>query len=415
VSDPISRRELLQAAGLAGAAALVGPGCSGGAPPPAQEPLRVPSQPVEAPPPLDTLPTRTLGRSGLEVPILSYGAFDLQPGSRILLRRALELGIALWDTAAAYGGGASERAIGAYLAAFPDDRARLTLLTKSQGRRSEDLERDLNTSLERMGTQQIDILLLHDVRDGDELKDEIRDWAQAAKDSGRIRSVGLSTHQNMTAVIERAAELPWIDCGMVSCSYRHLREPAMERALAVAKDADLGLIAMKTQGRKSLDELEGADRELFAHFLAQGLTFGQAKLKVIWAEPAFASITSKMTNVALLNENLAAALDPRAFGALDRSVLEEHDRATARAACTGCDACAPALPGAALMRALMYARAYGEPARARALLRRTAIDPDEIAEAEALCPRGVPLGRALADARLLFDDEPCPLPPARRG
>jgi predicted aldo/keto reductase-like oxidoreductase len=409
MSDPISRRRLLQAAGMA-SAALVASGCGAGDPPPAPDPSPPIDPPTPAPPLLEQLPTRTLGRSGLEVPILCYGAIDLQPGSRILLRRAIEQGITLWDTAAKYGGGASERAIGAYLQAFPEDRGRLMLLTKSTGRKPAELEEDLATSMERMGVDEIDILLLHAVKDGDEFTDEIRDWAQAAREAGRIRTFGFSSHQNMAPVIERAAATPWLACGMVTCSYRHLQEPAMQQALAAARDSSLGLIAMKTQGKASLEDLSGADRELLARFLDQGLTLGQAKLKAIWSEPAFATITSKMTNVSLIDENLAAALDPRVFGALERRLLEEHERATASTACSSCGACAAALPGAEIMRALMYARAYGEPERARELLRATPVNPEGVAAAEAACPRGVPLGRALADARTLFDEGTAPWP-----
>jgi predicted aldo/keto reductase-like oxidoreductase len=408
MSDAISRRRLLEVAGMASAAALMAPACSSSEPPPANDPAPAAGPPAEPPPsPLETLPTRTLGRSGLEVPILCYGAIDLQPGSKILLRRALELGIELWDTAAKYGGGASERAIGAYLAAFPEDRQRLLLLTKSTGRSAEALEKDLTQSLERMGIQHVDILLLHGVDDGEEFTDEIRAWAEGAKASGRVRVFGFSSHKNMASVIERAAATPWLECGMVTCSYRHLQEPEMQRALQAARAASLGLIAMKTQGKRGLESDPAEEQRLLTRFLERGLTPGQAKLKAIWDEPVFATITSKMTNVSLIEENLAAARDPRVFGAVDRCILQEHDRATAAASCTSCGACASALPGAEIMRALMYARAYGDPTRAKALLRSVmpALDPARVQAAEAACPRGVPLGRALADARSLFDDE----------
>ncbi len=385
----LSRRRFLAALGLAGAGAFLGAplGCS--APQPAA--------PAQS---LDRMPTRPLGHTGIQVPILSFGCVDLQPGSRILLRRAMDLGATLWETGASYGGGASERAIGEYLQAFPRDRDRLLLLTKSTAFDPDGLERELAGSLERLGVDRVDFYLLHGVDDAEVFTPELGRWVEQARSAGRFRAFGLATHKNMAPVLTAAAEHPWIDLAMVACSYRHLQEEPMRRALDACQQAGVGLIAMKTQGLASLPTDPQAEGKLLERFVAQGRSLAQARLQAVWAHPAIACICSKMPNVAILEENTAAAKAPTALGAAELEALREHALATAPAACSGCGVCqrAAGVPGAEIMRALMYTHGYGEPQRARALLGNlpsiSALEPAALAQASGACPRRVPLAQA---------------------
>ena len=113
----ISRRQFIQ--GAAGAA-VVASGASGA---------------------VARLPTRALGKTGIEVSILGFGS-----GSRFLmykdedkalaaLSRALDLGITYIDTAHSYGDGKSEERIGKLM---PERRKGITLATKLSARTADD-------------------------------------------------------------------------------------------------------------------------------------------------------------------------------------------------------------------------------------------------------------------------------------
>jgi pyridoxine 4-dehydrogenase len=112
--------------------------------------------------------------------------------NRDFLRRAVEAGVDLIDTAHLYTGGASERALGAALAPFPDD---LVVATKGGynpgGGRPERLRAELEESFERLRTDTIALYYLHRVDPGVQLEETLsvlRDY----RDAGRIRHVGLS-------------------------------------------------------------------------------------------------------------------------------------------------------------------------------------------------------------------------------
>lgn len=354
---------------------------------------------------LAEMPTRPLGRSGVPVPILMFGAIDLQPSSRLLLHQALLGGAWAWETSESYGMGNSELAIGAYLESFPEARKRLFLLTKSTARDQAGLDRALDASLQRLKTQVIDLYLLHGVSDPAELSPAMASWAEKAKASGKIRLFGYSVHSNMETVLAATPALGWIDAVLSTCSFRHLALEGMRRALDACASAGVGLIAMKTQGESSLGHGADLETNLRKRFMdGRGYTLAQARLKAVWEHQGISSIVSKMPNTRILEENVAAALNRAGLAAADHEALRGFAQATRSTWCAGCGRCQAetGLPLPDLMRCLMYERAYGDPESARALfahLARSAPSlhaPELLARAEASCPNAVPLRDAAA-------------------
>jgi L-galactose dehydrogenase/L-glyceraldehyde 3-phosphate reductase len=116
---------------------------------------------------------RRFGRTGLEVPELTFGGGWvgglLIRGSRAeregVLNRALGAGIDWIDTAAQYGNGVSETVIGQWLRSLPPDR-RPRISTKfnvdtSAGDVAGQVERSVNASLGRLGLDRVPLLTLH--------------------------------------------------------------------------------------------------------------------------------------------------------------------------------------------------------------------------------------------------------------
>jgi aryl-alcohol dehydrogenase-like predicted oxidoreductase len=160
------------------------------------------------------LKTTRLGRTGLEITSVGFGAWAIGGGgwefgwgaqddesSIAAIHQALEQGINWIDTAAAYGFGRSERIVGRALEAIPAGQ-RPYVFTKASllegpGRRVEhSLQRDsilreAHDSLERLGVQAIDLYQIHwpipieDIEEG---------WSALAelKESGLVRHIGVS-------------------------------------------------------------------------------------------------------------------------------------------------------------------------------------------------------------------------------
>jgi L-galactose dehydrogenase/L-glyceraldehyde 3-phosphate reductase len=116
---------------------------------------------------------RRFGRTGLEVPVLTYGGgwvggyiIRADPDARErLLDRALAAGIDWIDTAAAYGNGASETVIGQWLRKIPNTK-RPRISTKFNVDASApdfggQIERSVAASLERLGLDRVQVIILH--------------------------------------------------------------------------------------------------------------------------------------------------------------------------------------------------------------------------------------------------------------
>ena len=206
-------------------------------------------------------PIRSLGRSGIEVSALGLGCwaiggpwtFNGAPAgwsevddaeSVRALRRALEVGVTFFDTAANYGAGHSERLLGR---AFADRRDEVVIATKfgyaiNDAARSVDhydsneadsdvasrLRSDLDTSLKRLGTDHIDVYQLHvgglALARALEARDVLDDMVAA----GKIRTYGWSTDR--ADVIRPFATSP--GCGVV------------QHGLSVLDDTNTELIAL---------------------------------------------------------------------------------------------------------------------------------------------------------------------------
>jgi aryl-alcohol dehydrogenase-like predicted oxidoreductase len=354
------------------------------------------------------VPRRRLGKTGLMVSALSMGTMFDTITNQAVLRLALRLGIDYWDTAESYEGGRAEEGIGQYFNRAPGARSRVFLVTKSHTleRRADELSRHLAQSLTRMKTDYIDCFFVHGIdKIGDVNRPEIRQWAAEAKAGGRIKYFGFSTHRNMAPLLLAAAEIPWLDNIMFTYNYRVMHLPEMQKAVAAASAAGLGLVAMKTQGESS-GITAGAD-DTGKAFEAQGMSPQQARLKAVWEDERIASVCSQMPNIAVMQANAAAALDKVKLSRQQWRALQDYAQATASDYCAGCaQICETILPGAAVadrLRALMYYRAYGQPLTARNLFASLSTDKglsaEQIARARAACPQGIDLGEALQLAK----------------
>ncbi|MGD9260494.1 MAG: aldo/keto reductase [Desulfobacterales bacterium] len=393
IKHNVSRRKFLKTSAAAGLGSMISPiDCLATSPPQSQ-----------------VVPTRPFGNTGVDVPILAFGGSLDTSMSTLLLKQAVKWGVTYWDTAASYMGGKSERGIGRYISKYPEDRKKIFLVTKSYTWTPRDMTRDLNTSLERMKTDYIDLYFLHAVRNVSGLGNELKTWAEKAKSAGKIRFFGFSTHGNMETLLLEASKLGWIDGIMMTYNFRLMHEDNMRRGVDACYKAGVGLIAMKTQGGGQIRTDTEVELELGGRFLQKGYTEAQARLKAVWENPQIAGICSEMPNTTLLMSNVAAATDRTKLSGRDLELLQQYAKETRSDYCAGCaDICEPAVEGKIpicdVMRYLMYARSYGSQHKAMKgyhklpLSTRMRMANTDYTLAEQRCPRRIPIGALMQEA-----------------
>jgi predicted aldo/keto reductase-like oxidoreductase len=188
----------------------------------------------------------------------------------------------------------------------------------------------------------------------------------------------------------------------------------MKKAVDACSKAGIGLIAMKTQAKGHgyfADKIAPNKKEqaIFNHFEKKGLTLEQAKLKAVWDDERIASITSGITNMAILQANVTAAVNNKRLSLIDRKFLDQYAHQTASFYCFGCSYICESgiekeVPISDIMRFLMYARCYGELENAKSNYSeipssvRKRMAHIDYKEAEKKCPQRIEIGRLMREA-----------------
>ncbi|MFT5328069.1 MAG: aryl-alcohol dehydrogenase-like predicted oxidoreductase [Planctomycetaceae bacterium] len=139
---------------------------------------------------------RQLGNSDLQVSSIGMGCVTFgreidREASFEVLDRALDRGITLFDSAEAYGQGASENMLGDWIA-DRGVRDRIVLATKVSGVLTKDrVISSAEESLQRLRIDQIDLFQVH-VWDNDSPLDETLEALNSLVDSGKVRVIGCS-------------------------------------------------------------------------------------------------------------------------------------------------------------------------------------------------------------------------------
>ncbi len=340
-------------------------------------------------PPVETIASgavlrRTLGKTGLTVPIVSMGVMNADaPG---LLRRAYELGIRLYDTAAGYQQGRNEEMVGQVIKEM-GVRNKVIVATKEavpehdrmlnpadgKARFIEQTEK----SLRRLQMDHVDILYYHAVDSVEYAHAEgPLEALRTLKKDGKTRFIGISTHKTVD-VIGEAIRLDMFDVALVMLNYTMAHDDRILSTIERASKSGIGIVAMKTQAGGSVRPDAHLPKPLPPASQTALLKWVLAHDFVTTAIPGFSTYEHLEQDFSVAN-NLAYTEDEKTFLA-DKSFTAQAEFCQQ---CGECSAdCSKHAEVPLLMRSHMYAVQYGNRDMARTLL------------------AGIPAGRGLAACR----------------
>ncbi|TVY03991.1 aldo/keto reductase [Paenibacillus cremeus] len=201
---------------------------------------------------------RKYGNTGLEFPILSFGAQRIVDGHDCseeeaihIVNRAIDEGITYFDTAPTYSDGQSEERLGK---AFGSRRDQVFLVTKTTKRSRDEALRSLEASLKRLQTDYIDEFRLHSVKNWEEV-DQIfaNDGALQACIEAKEQGLIISGHRNPKIQLEAINRFPF-DSALVPLSALDPFIYSFEHEfLPTAVDKGVAVVGMKVMGMGALE------------------------------------------------------------------------------------------------------------------------------------------------------------------
>ncbi len=380
----MNRREFLKT-GLAGTAtAFAGINCLAG-----MTELNAESKPFEFPKPV----YRTLGRTGLKVTVVSFGAM-LTPEPEVI-RYAVENGVNYVDTARVYMQGRNEEIVAQALKGLRD---RVFLATKTKSRGKGDIIKDVEMSLKALKTDYVDIIQLHNLDSTERIYlHESREALVKLKEQGKVRFFGVTTHKNEDVVLNGLVDDKdkFFDTCLVKYNFQSHKK--VKEAIARAAGAGIGIIAMKTQaGGYSTKGLGSMSQH-------------QAALKWVLSDTNVTNAIPGMRDMSHLREDVSVM--GMGFNTADRRILEHYGAAIKPYYCHICGecegACAKGVEISTVNRSIMYADGYRNMELARSTYNGipTALSASACLDCSgctAACIKGLDIEAKMEQARKLF-------------
>ena len=204
----------------------------------------------------------TFGRTGLKVSKLCFGTMTLgasswkpwaldEAESRPILKKALDLGINFFDMADRYSAGIGERVVASALTSMVP-RYRLVLISKPYSEMSDDptdqglarkhLLSSIDASLSRMGTDYVDIFMVH-AFDPDTPVEETMEALHDIVKSGKARYLGASTMfaWQFAQMNHVARENGWTSFVNMQCQYSLLYRENEREMLPYCRDQGMAV------------------------------------------------------------------------------------------------------------------------------------------------------------------------------
>jgi predicted aldo/keto reductase-like oxidoreductase len=234
----------------------------------------------------------TLGKTGIKVSRLAMGTgtsgFNYRSNQSVglgingladLLQVAYEQGINFWDSADQYGTHPHLKEALKYI-----PREKVVILTKTKATTTEEMKSDLDRFRKEIGTDYIDILLLHLMRDSEwpTVKQGAMKVLSRAREDGIVRSHGVSCHT--LGALESAANSDWVQVDLARINpfgaAMDADVPIVEKVLQKMHDDGKGIVGMKIfGGGRLVNKVDECLRYVLNLDFVDAFTIGQENQK----------------------------------------------------------------------------------------------------------------------------------------
>lgn len=359
--------------------------------------------------------TPKLGFGLMRLPHLEDGSIDV-PQVCDMVDCFLDAGLTYFDTAYVYTG-SEEATRKALVERHP--RGSYTLCSKANAwlgnPTADEVKRQLQTSLERLGTDYLDFYLLHAIQDNNnDIYDQYQlwDWVRGLKEQGVIRHWGFSFHAGPDRLERLLTENPDIDFIQLQVNYADWNDDANVASrlnVAVAEKHGVPYTVMEPVKGGMLANPPRVVREVF-DAANNGLSYPSWAIRFVASQLGVLTVLSGMSTLAQVQDNVSYMRNFQPLSADEQAVVARAMEALAsieQIKCTECHYCCEGCPMQipipdyfkAMNRMLVFENEADAKMRYARTKKSSGVGADECigcGQCEGACPQGLPIIDLLA-------------------
>ena len=294
--------------------------------------------------------TSILGMGCMRLPVFDSEDHPVDHEKAVkLIRKAIDNGVTYIDTAYGYHGGDSEVTVGE---ALKDGyREKVTLTSKLplwHVEKTEDMEKLLDTQLERLGVDYLDFYLAHAVNNDSfdkVVKLGLFDFFDRMLEKGKIKNVGFSFHDNFDVFKKVVDSYPW-KLAQVQMNILDEFNQATMKGIEYAAEKGIGIVIMEPlRGGALANNIPDEVKKMYAAFKDQRSPVEWA-FRYLYDRKEIVTILSGMSNEEQLMDNIRIFENARAevMTQEEKKLLSDVRlayEARVKIGCTGCEYCQP--------------------------------------------------------------------------
>ena len=278
--------------------------------------------------------TIRLGATALEISEIGFGGIPIIPLPReeavSVVKHCFDLGITFFDTANMYP--TSEEKLGI---ALKSDRNKVVIATKTTQRDAKGAADHIDLSLRQLQTDWIDVYQLHNVSNGEALHQVLApqgayEAVSKARDAGKIRVIGISSHNIATAMEALKTGL----FQTLQFPFNFIESDPANQLFPLATQNKVGIIGMKPLGGGVLERADLCFRFLQQHPYVVPIPGIREKKEA--------------------DEIVAFYRNPESLSEADLKVIENIRSALGERFCHRCEYCMPCEQGVQIPSVLIF-------------------------------------------------------------
>lgn len=371
---------------------------------------------------------RKFGNTGEKISALGFGCMRFpeyeKDGKMVvdtdkvdeMIAEAYRQGVNYFDTAPYYCSHNSEAALGHAVKEFRDKILLSSKFPTEIAKKPGDYRRQLETSLERLGTDHIDFYHFWGIgrEEYDEriLKHDLLTEARKAKEEGLIRHISFSFHDDPSAIkyIVDTSEERGVPMESMLCQY-NLLDRSNEKMMAYVQSKGLGTVAMGPVGGGRL----AAPTDMVARLTGTSIPTYELAFKFVLGNPDLNCALSGMQTLEMVKQNTALVSSNTAFSQEEWEKLGEameNLKKFSELYCTGCKYCQPCPAGIKIpeiFNMYTYHNVYGLHDHAQKMFDRYVADGGKLFDSckncgacERKCPQSLQIRENLQKVEAIF-------------